>query len=85
MEKKCNLLASSQNRTFLHPPPQGFPTIKVFGADKRNPTDYKGERSATEIVKGGMAAARDLVKSRQGGGAKKKPKDSSSSKGPSPS
>lgn len=51
---------------------QGFPTIKVFGADKRNPTDYKGERTATAIVTGGMAAARDLVKSRQGGAKKAK-------------
>lgn len=69
---------------------QGFPSIKVFGADKRNPTDYKGERSATAIVTGGMAAARDLVKSRQGGGAKKKSgkdkdkKADGGSKGPSP-
>lgn len=55
--------------------PQGFPTIKVFGADKRSPTDYKGERTATAIVTGGMAAARDLVKSRQSGGAKKPSKD----------
>lgn len=43
----------------------------MFGADKRKPTDYKGERSATAIVTGGMAAAKDLVKSRQGGGSKK--------------
>lgn len=68
---------------------QGFPSIKVFGADKRNPTDYKGERSATAIVTGGMAAARELVKSRQGGGAKKKTagkdkKADGGSKGPSP-
>eukprot|EP00752_Nemacystus_decipiens_P009328 g8336.t1 len=67
----------------------GFPSIKIFGADKRNPTDYKGERSATAIVTGGMAAARDLVKSRQGGGAKKKSSkdkkaDGGSGKGPSP-
>ncbi|CAN0571430.1 unnamed protein product, partial [Ectocarpus sp. 12 AP-2014] len=69
---------------------QGFPSIKVFGADKRNPTDYNGERTTTAIVTGGMAAARDLVKSRQGGGAKKKPSatkdrkaDSGGSKGSS--
>lgn len=48
---------------------QGFPTIKIFGADKRKPTDFQGERSATAIVTGGMAAARDLVKSRQSGGS----------------
>ncbi|CBJ34161.1 conserved unknown protein [Ectocarpus siliculosus] len=68
----------------------GFPSIKVFGADKRNPTDFNGERTTTAIVTGGMAAARDLVKSRQGGGAKKKPSatkdrkaDSGGSKGSS--
>ncbi|CAN0229310.1 unnamed protein product [Pylaiella littoralis] len=65
---------------------QGFPSIKVFGADKRNPTDYNGERTATAIVSGGMAAARDLVKSRQGGGAKKRPSNDKKreSKKPSP-
>ena len=25
---------------------QGFPTIKIFGADKKNPIDYNGARTA---------------------------------------
>lgn len=56
-----------------HANTQGFPSIKIFGADKRKPTDYMGQRSASDIVKGGMAAARELVKSREagGGGSKK--------------
>jgi protein disulfide-isomerase A6 len=29
---------------------QGFPTIKIFGADKKSPTDYQGERTADAIV-----------------------------------
>merc|ERR1712018_1064126 len=33
---------------------QGFPTIKVFGSDKFNPTDYNGGRSASDIVAAGM-------------------------------
>ncbi|CAM9315955.1 unnamed protein product, partial [Sphacelaria rigidula] len=51
-----------------HANTQGFPSIKIFGADKRKPTDYMGQRSASDIVKGGMAAARELVKSREAGG-----------------
>ncbi|CAM9993905.1 unnamed protein product, partial [Choristocarpus tenellus] len=58
---------------------KGFPTIKVFGADKRNPTDYNGNRDASSIVTDAMANARALVKSRQGGG--KKPKANSSGSG----
>lgn len=29
---------------------QGFPTIKVFGEDKSNPTNYEGQRQASGIV-----------------------------------
>jgi protein disulfide-isomerase A6 len=64
---------------------QGYPTIKIFGADKRNPTDYQGQRQTDDIVSGGMAAARKLVKDRHSGKAKKssgkdsKPKKDSSS------
>lgn len=51
---------------------QGYPSIKIFGADKRKPTDYQGQRVASDIVSGGMTAARELVKSRQSGGKKAK-------------
>lgn len=36
----------------LHTP--GFPTIKVFGLDKRNPTDYQGARQAKAIAEAGL-------------------------------
>lgn len=39
----------------------GFPTIKVFGADKTNPELYEGARSTAGIV----AAAEDLLKDMQ--------------------
>jgi len=46
---------------------QGFPTIKVFGLDKKKPTDYNGERTAKGMVDGAMAAAKQVVNSRMGG------------------
>ena len=61
---------------------QGFPTIKVFGADKKSPMDYQGPRTADAIVTEGMKSANKLVKDRKGGksskssgGTEKKPKD----------
>jgi len=56
---------------------QGFPTIKVFGADKKNPVDYQGQRTADAIVSEGMKAANQLVKERKQG----KSSSSSSSSG----
>ncbi|KAI8852878.1 hypothetical protein BC829DRAFT_384006, partial [Chytridium lagenaria] len=38
---------------------QGFPTLKVFGADKRNPSDYNGPRNAKGIVDAGKSIAFD--------------------------
>ena len=63
--------------TLIHPikNKQGFPTIKVFGADKKKPVDYKGGRTAKDIVDEGLSSARKLVKDRMGG----KPSSSSSS------
>ena len=29
---------------------QGFPTIKIFGVDKKKPTEYNGGRTAGEII-----------------------------------
>uniref|UniRef100_A0A7S2V150 protein disulfide-isomerase n=1 Tax=Fibrocapsa japonica TaxID=94617 RepID=A0A7S2V150_9STRA len=57
---------------------QGYPTIKVFGQDKRKPTDYQGQRAADDIIAAGLAAARKLVKDRQSG-KKSSSKSSSSS------
>jgi protein disulfide-isomerase A6 len=33
---------------------QGFPTIKLFGASKKKPTDYEGGRTAADLVRGVM-------------------------------
>ncbi len=46
---------------------QGFPTIKVFGADKKKPIDYQGQRTADGIVSEAMKTANQLVKDRKAG------------------
>lgn len=53
---------------------QGFPTIKIFGADKKSPVDYQGERKADAIISHALKAVTQLVSDRKGG------KGSSSSK-----
>lgn len=56
---------------------QGFPTIKVFGENKKAPTDYQGQRTAAGIVDAAIAETRKIIKSRLSGGAAKKPSSSS--------
>lgn len=46
---------------------QGFPTIKVFGANKRKPTDYQGGRTADALVDAALKSAQSLVKRRLSG------------------
>ncbi|KAI1895127.1 hypothetical protein AGOR_G00103100 [Albula goreensis] len=46
---------------------RGFPTIKIFGANKNKPEDYQGARSSQAIVDGAMNALRSLVKDRMSG------------------
>lgn len=46
---------------------KGFPTIKVFGADKKKPTDYQGARSAQGIADAGLEAAKSKVTAAFGG------------------
>jgi protein disulfide-isomerase A6 len=60
---------------------QGFPTIKMFGFDKKKPADYQGGRDAKAIVDGVLAAAKQLARTRLNGG-KKPSSSSSSSSGP---
>lgn len=56
---------------------QGFPTLKVFGADKNSPVEYQGQRTADSIVSEAMKAANQLVKERKSG--KSKPSSGSNS------
>ncbi len=60
---------------------QGFPSLKVFGNDKKNPVDYQGQRTADGIVSEAMKNVNQLVKDRKSG--KAKPSASSSSEKPS--
>nr|XP_057912484.1 protein disulfide-isomerase A6 [Doryrhamphus excisus] len=46
---------------------RGFPTIKIFGANKNKPEDYQGGRTSQAIVDGAMSALRTLVKERLSG------------------
>ncbi|XP_072546385.1 protein disulfide-isomerase A6-like [Salminus brasiliensis] len=46
---------------------RGFPTIKVFGANKNKPEEYQGGRTSEAIVEGAMTALRSLVKDRLSG------------------
>jgi len=48
---------------------QGFPTIKVFGTDKKSPVDYQGERTADGLINEAMKTVSKIVKDRQKGGA----------------
>lgn len=46
---------------------RGFPTIKIFGANKNKPEDYQGGRTGQNIVDGALTALRSLVKDRMSG------------------
>ncbi|XP_072263634.1 protein disulfide-isomerase A6 [Pyxicephalus adspersus] len=46
---------------------RGFPTIKVFGANKSKPDTYQGGRTAEAIVESALSALRSLVKDRLNG------------------
>nr|XP_061806625.1 protein disulfide-isomerase A6-like [Nerophis lumbriciformis] len=45
----------------------GFPTLKIFGANKNKPEAYQGARSSQAIVDGAMNALRALVNERLSG------------------
>lgn len=47
---------------------RGFPTIKIFGANKNSPNDYNGGRTAQAIVDEALAQLKNIVKARLGGG-----------------
>lgn len=44
----------------------GFPTIKIFGANKNKPEDYSGQRTAQAIVDAAFRAVRQVVDQRLG-------------------
>jgi len=46
---------------------QGFPTIKIFGANKNKPEDFNGDRSASGIVQAAQRVAQKVVQDRLGG------------------
>jgi len=46
---------------------KGFPTIKIFGANKGKPEDYQGGRNAQGIVDGALAKLKSLVNARLSG------------------
>ncbi|XP_077567734.1 protein disulfide-isomerase A6 [Stigmatopora nigra] len=45
----------------------GFPTLKIFGANKNKPEPYQGARSSQAIVDGALNALRSLVNGRLSG------------------
>eukprot|EP00286_Rhodomonas_abbreviata_P028981 CAMPEP_0181315394 /NCGR_PEP_ID=MMETSP1101-20121128/15352_1 /TAXON_ID=46948 /ORGANISM="Rhodomonas abbreviata, Strain Caron Lab Isolate" /LENGTH=443 /DNA_ID=CAMNT_0023422599 /DNA_START=8 /DNA_END=1339 /DNA_ORIENTATION=+ len=59
---------------------KGFPSLKVFGADKKAPSDYQGQRTADGIVSEMMKQVNSLVKTRKSGKAKSGGSSSKSSK-----
>ncbi|XP_040283399.1 protein disulfide-isomerase A6 [Bufo bufo] len=46
---------------------RGYPTIKVFGANKNKPEEYQGGRTSESIVDSALNSIRSLVKDRLGG------------------
>lgn len=41
---------------------RGFPTIKIFGANKNKPEDFRGDRTASDLVNAALSTAKDKVK-----------------------
>ena len=48
---------------------RGFPTIKIFGANKKSPVDYSGPRTSAGLIDAGFKELRRIVDSRSGGGS----------------
>ncbi|XP_068140091.1 protein disulfide-isomerase A6 homolog [Drosophila tropicalis] len=48
---------------------RGFPTIKIFGANKRSPTDFNGQRTAKAIADAALAEVKKKVEAAFGGGS----------------
>lgn len=48
---------------------QGFPTIKIFGANKNKPEDYSGPRTAQGLVSAALSAVKAKVNAKLNGNA----------------
>jgi len=59
---------------------QGFPTLKIFGENKKKPVDYQGSRDAKGMADALMKEARSIVTSRLNGGGSSKSKTSNKQK-----
>lgn len=59
---------------------KGFPTLKIFGNDKKNPIDYQGERSATSMATEAMKVVSKVVRDRTKGTSSSSSSSSSGSK-----
>lgn len=46
---------------------KGFPTIKIFGANKKSPIDYNNQRTAQAIADAALAEAKKQVTEKLGG------------------
>lgn len=46
---------------------RGFPTIKIFGANKKKPDDFNGARTAQGILDAALEAARNKINEQLGG------------------
>lgn len=47
---------------------RGFPTIKLFGVNKRKPSDFNGQRTAQGLAEAGIAEAKAKIKQALNGG-----------------
>jgi len=60
---------------------KGYPTIKIFGADKNKPTDFNGGRTTDGLVDAALAEVKSAVKARMSGKSKSSNEKKKSSSG----
>lgn len=60
---------------------QGYPTIKIFGDDKKNPIDYSGPRTAKGIAEAIKKEISKTLEKRLGGGKSEKKEKKEGKKG----
>lgn len=60
---------------------QGFPTLKLFGANKNTPIDYNGGRDANALIRWAMDQAQQAAMSRLNGGSSSQQGGSQSNQG----